>query len=940
MITVAASADIAEGAGPKRTWSTIVTPRFRVHYHDGVERLARNAAHDAEEAFDRLCALLGNVPDLPVQIVVTDETDAANGFASVLPYNTITMLAGVPEPFGALGDHDDFMRLLLIHELAHIVHIDTVRGVPWLINQVFGKTLAPNQVQPGWLLEGVAVWIESKLTTGGRIRSALVDMLVRTQIVAGTFPTIDEVSTLMRRWPGGSVRHLFGGRFMDFVARRHGDEVIGAMANETAGRIVPYGLNIVARRITGEDFVTMWDAWVADETKKAGVLLGPVRAEGLRLGVAVPSEAQSVIFGSFGPAGLVAYVEQPDHADTNLIIRQSLGGPILQRLRTSGGDGAFTPDGGAYVAALFDVTERRFGFGELERIDLATGRRTRLTAGSRVTNPHVSPDGTQIVAIAQSQGQTRVVTLPIDGGPLHTRFAPKAPAQIHDPAWSPDGALIAASMSGPSSERRLVLIGADGAVQTVTSGARDHHPAWTPDGRHLVFHSDRGGIFNLHRVDIADGHIERLSNVETGAFNPSVSPDGRRILFSHATADGYELRVMALAGPTSPPSAVEPRGTITSSAATIVYPSASYSPWQTLIPKAWLPTAGTNGLGGTFGLTIVGGDAVGHHSYQLRVDYGVGAQQLGYGFNYTNRMLTTPFRLSSSLSKTRYPGAYWAPPGRSEREETIFRLATGLEIPLSRWDAGHTLSLGYAIELRRGITPPPDDPFQPAPNTGGDLTLGAVSLGWHFNTVRSFTDSISAAEGLALGLSLRLNHPAIGSDLTSLEVGARLSGYVTMPWLQHHVLATRVAASVSAGSAGGRAVYALGGLPVRNIFADVAENIRFGADVVRGYAIGARRGASYYLASAEYRFGIWTIERGIDTIPVFFDRVHGAVFVDAGDTPNSAIDLSLMAVGVGAEVRVDLVFGYILGVSLRFGYARGLAADGIDNIYLVLGRGF
>ena len=1020
----------ASAAAPQRSWRTITTPRFRVHYHTEVADLAQRTARDAEAVLDPLCRVLGNVPELPIHLVITDETDAANGFASVLPHNVVVLLTGVPDPFGGLGDYDDFWRLLLIHELAHIVHIDNTTGLLGAINLILGKTLSPNQVQPRWMLEGVAVWLESKLTSAGRVRSALVDMLVRTQILAGRFPAIDEVSTLLRRFPGGSVQHLFGGRFLDFVARRHGDDAIGWMADETGSRIVPYGLNIVARRVTGEDFVQMWDLWVAEETAKAEALLAPVRQEGLRLGAALADEAETMIFARHGPEGLLAYVAQPDDGDSELVVRR--GGETLGRWRANGGAGAFTPDGRAFIAAVSDVADRRFNVGDLERIDLETKRRRRLTVGARVQHPDVSPDGRTIVAVAQAGGETRLVTLPISGGResdrrassdhahdeassstptggeattgeaatgkltlgvattgeaatgkltlgvattgeapageatagvppaggppagaaqaaertagaatggMRTIFAPGRPRQVHDPSWSPDGRFVAASLSDGLGTRQLAIIEvATGDVRTVTSGARDLGPRWTADGAALIFHSDRGGIFNIHRVQLEDGRIEQLSNVETGAFAPSLGADGV-VVFSHATADGYELRVLTPTVATAPrPAGMRP--TTTATATAVTYPDAEYSPWEALIPKAWLPSTGLDGLGGTYGITIAGGDTVGHHQYLLRVDYGVGSRQLGYGFSYTNRQLTTPFRISSSLGKRRIPGAFSVPIGRALREETVWRLNAGLDIPLSRWDGTHNLSLGYAVELRRGITATPDDPFQYAPLHRGDLTLSSASVGWHFTNVRAFTDSISAAEGLAMNLSLRVNHPAIGSDLSILEIGGRLSGYISMPWLSHHVLAMRLSAGTSAGDAAGRAVYSLGGLPVRDILSDVVDNIRLGGDVIRGYELGARRGFSFYLASLEYRLPIWTVERGIDTLPMFFDRVHGAVFVDAGDAPVGVPDLTRIAVGLGAEINVDLVFGYLLAVRLRLGYGRGLAEDGIHNVYVILGHGF
>ena len=56
------------------------------------------------------------------------------------------------------------------------LHTDHIGGVPAIVNAVFGKQWAPNQVQPRWILEGLAVYEETLHTSGGRLRSSIWDM--------------------------------------------------------------------------------------------------------------------------------------------------------------------------------------------------------------------------------------------------------------------------------------------------------------------------------------------------------------------------------------------------------------------------------------------------------------------------------------------------------------------------------------------------------------------------------------------------------------------------------------------------------------------------------------------------------------------------------------------------------------------------------------------
>src|SRR6185295_7404207 len=104
-----------------------------------------------------------------------------------------------------------------------------------------------------------------------------------------------------------------------------------------------------------------------------------------------------------------------------------------------------------------------------------------------------------------------------------------------------------------------------------------------------------------------------------------------------------------------------------------------------------------------------------------------------------------------------------------------------------------------------------------------------------------------------------------------------------------------------------------------------------------GYPPGSVRGRSFYLATIEYRLPLWDAETGYQTLPLFLDRVHGAVFTDLGDAPNGPPRLEDLRGSIGAELRADLLFGYYAPVNVRFGYARGLTKDGTDDVYLVLG---
>src|SRR5262249_44870882 len=77
---------------------------------------------------------------------------------------------------------------------------------------------------------------------------------------------------------------------------------------------------------------------------------------------------------------------------------------------------------------------------------------------------------------------------------------------VIDPAWSPNGQLLAFSWRRPSGNYDIYLMDvASRQIRELTRDqGRNERPSWAPDGRHLVFESTRGGSRQIWTM-LADG---------------------------------------------------------------------------------------------------------------------------------------------------------------------------------------------------------------------------------------------------------------------------------------------------------------------------------------------------------------------------------------------------------------------------------------------------
>jgi dipeptidyl aminopeptidase/acylaminoacyl peptidase len=99
---------------------------------------------------------------------------------------------------------------------------------------------------------------------------------------------------------------------------------------------------------------------------------------------------------------------------------------------------------------------------------------------------------------------------------------------------SPDGKLIAYFSIGERQED--ICVGAPGGpIRRITDDTpRDRAPSVTPDGRSLVFYSSRGGQWGLWMVGIDGGGLRLLATPPTGGVYPIFSPKGDRLAYVSA----------------------------------------------------------------------------------------------------------------------------------------------------------------------------------------------------------------------------------------------------------------------------------------------------------------------------------------------------------------------------------------------------------------------
>ncbi len=949
-VMVLAATTSAHAGDPLREYKTLESDHFVVHYYEPLGDVARRIAVVAEHAHRTLSPALDHVPTEKTIIVLVDDTDGANGFAGVLPRNAITLYATGPSSFTELDDHDDWLYGLTAHEYTHVLHLDTMSGLPIIYNRIFGKTWSPNQVMPRWVIEGVAVYEESKRSAGGRNRGTRFEQFIRIARHENRDLRIDEISGAPRQYPRGNAAYVYGSHFLRYVFDRFGDDTLRKMGHTSGGYAPPFALNRQIAKVVGAPFTELYDDWKGYLRDRYGMQEMAAERRGVVAGRRLTTTAEANVWAQYTADGREIEWLQYDGYSNPTVRAMPVGGDQTQAHDVVQIDamGPFTLEtDGSIVFEQGRQYRRDYSFQDVFRWDARTRQTTRLTTGKRARDPAVSKDGRKI-AFSMNQHSESVLAV-IDAVPEATpKIVWKGARydQAYQPAWSPDGSKLAFSAWRTDGYRDiLVLDVATEKVEEITHDrAVDMAPSWSADGRWIYFDSDRTGISNVYAFDTKDTATYQVTNVLGGAFQPKASPDGTRMVFLGAVAKGgFDLFEVPLEpGRWLPAHEMlddkPPPVVIRDDEATVTAPR-PYRPVETLSPQTW---TGTIDMGDApiASIQTGGSDAVGLHFYNLAIGTNLetGRTNIGGSYGYTG--LRFPMRLAMSRTLVDRGGYKIDGVNKTFREED-WSGTVSTSVPFeSRPGRSWTMSFDYDVDWFRQVGTPmfgldPNMRVPTIPNT--NYVQAGVGTRLGFSTTKSVTYGLGTQSGFDAAVALRFDHPALGAKYRNVTLSYS-SSTARRLWGKTPVIAARIAGSLRAGDLVRTGSFGLGGLPSQDIAQAIVDSTRVGVTgYLRGYPARTVAGNQYHLLNLEYRQELLQIEHGIGTIPLYIRRLHMALLSDIGTAFDVRFDADRnLRTSVGAALRLDAYFGYFIPGTFEVGAARGLNTGGVTQTWLLL----
>jgi hypothetical protein len=588
---------------PSDDWRTLATAHYRIHYPREYEAWSTRAASRLEAVRQAVVEEVGYAPEVVTDVIVANPYADPNGLTySFLDAPRIVLFTEPPGPDEEVGEYDEWLDLLAVHEVGHQVHLGRPSRNP--LRHLLERVLPLDPLTlgaPRWVIEGYATVIEGRVTGSGRPSGTFRAAILRKLASTGRFPTYAQLDS-DRRFLGMAMPYLVGSAYLEWLEARAGegslrkvwarmtarrrrsfDQAFEGVFGDSPSRL--YGLfaaeltaRAVAEARAGE--AVEGELW-QETTRYSGD--PAVSPDGERIAVVVRpfEEPARLVIWSTGAnteaeerqANAIAKLLERDPEDVAPVQTKRLPRKALQTLIPRDGGNIqwprWTADGRTIIYSHRQPDLDGSLHYDLFRWVPATGEEARITRLADVRDADPFPDGRRAVAVRNRFGFSQLVFVDLMTGAVEELTPPSLDIVYTHPRVSRDGTRIAYAAHGrtsgpaePTAARDVPPLAgetparqAEGAwrlvVRDVSSGAEATlptanaaQPEWSRENLFATVLAH--GFIDIHSFDPRSGRSGAVTRSAGAALDPAPAPDGR-LFFMSLEPDGWVVRVLGAA---------------------------------------------------------------------------------------------------------------------------------------------------------------------------------------------------------------------------------------------------------------------------------------------------------------------------------------------------------------------------------------------------------
>lgn len=884
--------------GNGAVWQTRSSEHFIIHFPQTLDSTAVKALSIAEKVHVQLLPFFAAAPNHKTIIVLVDDYDYSNGWATPFPFNQIRLYVNPPESVAGLEHTDEWLHGLILHEYVHTLHLNMGAGSVADLRRLFGRLpwLFPHQFTPSLFIEGLAVYLETDEQQGyGRLDGSYLPMQMRAELISHCGDGLNQAVVPVRDWPSAKP-YLYGAYFWTFIAQEYGEEKIRQYLQAYSHQLIPYFFqNSLAKSVLGKGFDALWNDYLIWLNATIKIPTQPAQPSA----TALPTLANSQQVTASSPNGLW-HVEANGQDRARLLLWQAQQNTAYSHTKNvTHMDVA--EDGTLAVARLITYASGE-AFNDVFLWHKAKGWQ-RLTYQQRFSQVRWL-DNQTLLASRKVQGVSELWQINRHGDlKKHWQGAPGD--VLGSFTVQPDASALVAAIKRPQRGWNLEHLDLHSGIwQPITqTKAREQQPEFLADGR-LLFSADYNGVFNVYLLEAGasynKGALKQLTQTATGAFKPQIV--NNRLYFQEYTAEGFQL--------SQQPITVYAQHNLQDFAGQYAYrnyaPAADttgkttapqpYSAWPSVTPKYWWPFILSDERSTLIGISTDGSDALGRHNYHFSYARDIENQlnEAELLYQYDNRWLAFARREHSFLTIEEL-----AQPLTIQNDKLTLQrnhLFNAFEDQLQ-------LQLGASMDHQRVVKLPVDVRL-------AERLAGAA---FSFDNRQAYRQ----VPGIGWGSAAHIVYES--ANLIDND----FSGYRTQTGWQHWFdLPGRstIKLGMQAGtSSKSMQPFVVGGSKIKD------EHLLFNRQQfsLPGYPSYTQTGQHYYLAELRYNRWIARVERNLGLWPIGMGDISVSAWVKEASAWQSE-EKAKGLTALGLEVRAELIVGYQMVLPVTLGLAQGL----------------
>lgn len=928
---------------PSIEWKVMKLPHFNLIYDAKHQELAELYAARLENNRSVLAQYFSLFPD-KITVVLNDQTDLTNGYATPIPYDLMMLYPVLPGPAETIGEYGDWSRELTMHEYTHILSFQSNRSFIKALRYVFGSIINPNILLPRWWLEGIAVDMETRNSDFGRLRSTYQDGAIRSYLVSNSLKDvgIDEINeTSIHTWPQGMRPYLFGSLLWNYMISKAKNKDLVKDLHYSYGGRVPYFINAPVIEMLGDDYYYLFEDMKIDLAKRASAQIESLKKVPTPTTTQVPLKGLESISPVISPDGTKMVYMSKDDANKRSIkilerpnletpfdksfesntIRQKLHedlkeqnpiphdgppGDTVQRL-------AWFPDSKRFVYDRLYERNRFHEVSDLYLYDTEKEKVEQLTFGLRAREAAVSPDSKKIVFVKLEAGQTSLGLYDLEKKSVEIIYNPGLQKRVSFPVFvSSDEVLF--SLRDNQDQVWKINLATKNKEQIFTQYRDVKFLTNTAAG--LIFVSNKNGVNNLYlSTNLKDARP--LTNSLTSVGISSYDIGLKEFYVTELTSHGQQIFRLKDSNLPNELTSVQPLLADRFSKADTAVPALStpppenYSSLPYLLPRYWFPSFVATQDGTYFGIGTSSQDPLGKHAYSVQAGYDSGTERGNYSLLYSNSSFEPILSVMAFDLTTNLPYVDYKYINRQYDVQSLWQLPS-LSTDLY---AG----VGWSWLSR-------DLPTRDADSNGPFIAIN------YFDATQSGAQiSPESGQGLMLKVTDYLSQ-GTREDFNQYRL---LAQKFFSKWLPtHHVLYAKI-----------QGQYIDENVTLPNYESTLNYNLYPNLPnqffVMRGFVDGQFLAKSLANYTLEYRFPIAYPYAGSGTNAFFLKKLHGAVVADGIQLDGFSYDVDREAYfavpkwrslwSAGAELKADLTLGYVIPLTFYVGYYLPLQKEFRNN---------